>query len=43
MLWVLKLSQWDGSYKHPKHMLILMGKKLFTILRSIFLLSKPVY
>ena len=21
-------SQWDGSFKHPKHMLKLMGKKI---------------
>ena len=26
-------------FEHPKHMLKLMGKKIFTILRSIFLLS----
>ena len=26
-------SQWDGSFEHPKHMLKLMGKKIFTILR----------
>ena len=30
MLWV----QRDGSFENPKHMLILMGKNLFTILRS---------
>ena len=27
-------SQWDGSFEQPKHMLKLMGKKIFTILRS---------
>ena len=27
-------SQWDGSFEHPKHMLKLMGKKIFTILCS---------
>ena len=27
-------SQGDGSFEHPKHMLKLMGKKIFTILRS---------
>ena len=33
MLWVLKQSsQWDGSFEHQKHMLKLMGKKIFTIL-----------
>ena len=29
-------SQWDGSFEHLKHMLKLMGKKIFTILRSKF-------
>ena len=42
MLWVLKRtvslrrffwSHLDGSFEHPKHMLKLMGKKIFTILR----------
>ena len=23
-------SQWDGSFEHPKHMIKLMGKKIFT-------------
>ena len=27
-----ELSQWEGSFEHPKHMLKLMGKKIFTIL-----------
>ena len=27
-------SQWDGSFEHPKHIFILMGKKIITILRS---------
>ena len=27
-------SQWDGSFEHPKHMLKLMDKKIFTILHS---------
>ena len=27
-----ELSQWDGSFEHQKHMLKLMGKKIFTIL-----------
>ena len=26
-------SQWDGSFEHPKRMLKLMGKKIFTFLR----------
>ena len=30
-------SQWDGSFEHPKHMLKLIGKKIFTILRWHFL------
>ena len=30
-------SQWDGSFEHPKHMLKIMGKKIFTILRWQFL------
>ena len=29
-------SQWDSSFEHPKQMFKLMGKKIFTILRSIF-------
>ena len=29
-------SQWDGSYEHPKHMLKLRDKKIFSILRSYF-------
>ena len=41
MLWVLKRtismrrflpSQLDGSFEHPKHILKIMGKKIFTIL-----------
>ena len=52
MFWVLKRtvllyskepSQVDGSFEHPKHMLKLMGKKIFTILAENFRLSKPVY
>ena len=35
-------SQLDGSFENPKHMLKLMGKKIFTILRRDFCLSKPV-
>ena len=35
MLWVLKkTSQLDGSFEHPKHMLKLTGKKIFTVLGS---------
>ena len=30
-------SQWDGSFEHPKHMLKIMGKKIFTILCWKFL------
>ena len=42
MLWVLKeSSQLDGSFEHPKHMLKIMGKKIFTILPCFFCLSKP--
>ena len=29
-----KYPQWDSSLEHPKHMLKLMGKKIFTILSS---------
>ena len=36
-------SQWDSSFEHPKHMLKLIGKKIFAILRWHFCLSKPVY
>ena len=35
-------SQWDGSFEHPKHMLKIMGKKIFTILHEKFCLSKPL-
>ena len=35
-------SQLDGSFEHPKYMLRLVAKKIFTILPSNFLLSKPV-
>ena len=28
-------TQWDGSFEHPKHMLKLMDKKIFTFLRSL--------
>ena len=35
MLWVLKdPSHWDDSFEHPKEMLKLMDKKIFTNLRS---------
>ena len=37
-----ELSQWDGSFGHTKHKLKIMGKKIFTILRWNFHLSKPV-
>ena len=32
-----ELSQWDGSFEHPKHMIKLVGKKMFTSLRLKFL------
>ena len=35
-------SQSGGSFKHPKHILKVMGKKIFTILCWNFLLSKPL-
>ena len=36
-------SQWDSSFEHPKHMLKLMGKKIFTIdAECFFCLSKPL-
>ena len=35
MLWVLKRTvSMDSSFEHPKHMLKLMGKRIFTILCS---------
>ena len=46
MLWVLKrnVSMREGSFAYPKHMLEIMGKKIFTILRrEKFCLSKPMY
>ena len=30
-------SQWDGSFEQPKHVLKIMGMKIFTILRWKFL------
>ena len=36
-------SQWDCSFEHQKHMIKLMGKKIFTILRTKNCLSKPVF
>ena len=34
---------WDGSFEHPKYMLKLMDKKIFTILHSKFwLISRPM-
>ena len=33
-------SQWDGSFEHPKHTFKLIGKKIFTILRSKLLFIK---
>ena len=30
-------SQWNGSFEQPKHMLKIMGKKIFTILHRNFL------
>ena len=35
-------SQKDGSFEHPKHMLQLIGKKIFTFYAENFCLSKPV-
>ena len=29
-----ELSKWDGSFEYLKHMLKMMGKKIFTIVRS---------
>ena len=42
MLWVLKrtvLIKWDGSFEHPKHVLKLMGEKLFKIYAKIVFLN----
>ena len=27
----LEPFEWDGSFEHPKHMLKLMGKNIFTL------------
>ena len=37
-------SQWDGSFEHPKHILKLMDKKIFTILRSkiLFIMKQTI-
>ena len=32
-----ELSQWDGSYEHPKHMFKVIGKKILTFKRWKFL------
>ena len=43
MLWVPKRTVSMTPFEHPKHMLKLIGKKIFTILRSkIFFISKPL-
>ena len=49
MLWVLKRtvslrrsSHWDGSFEHPKYMLKLIGKKIFTIVRSKILFIQTI-
>ena len=34
ILWILKRTVSDGSFEHPKYMLSMMGKKIFTILLS---------
>ena len=36
------MNRLNGSFEYPKHMLKLMGKKIFTILRLKKCLSKPV-
>ena len=37
ILWILKeRSQLDGSFEHTKHMLKIVDKKIFTILRLFF-------
>ena len=33
--------QWDGSFEHPKHMLKIMGKKIFKNLRWKYLFILP--
>ena len=44
MLWVLKRTvSMRCSFEHPKHMLKLMGKKIYTLFAENFCLSKPVY
>ena len=43
MLWVPKRTVSMSPFEHPKHMLKLIGKKIFTVLRSKNLfISKPV-
>ena len=43
MLWVLKEpSQWDGYFKHLKHMFKLMDKKIIPILRFFFCITGPM-
>ena len=38
-----ELSQWDGSFEHPKNVLKLMGKKYLQFYAEKFCLSKPVF
>ena len=43
MMWALKRTvSLRRFFEHPKHMLKLMAKKIYTILRSIFFLTKPM-
>ena len=37
-----EMSQWDGSFDHPNHMLKIMGKKIVLIGTENVCLSKPV-
>ena len=39
---IILLFQGAGSFGHSKHILKLMGKKIFTLLRQKFCLSKPM-
>ena len=40
--YVKESSHQDDSFEHPKHMLKLMGKKIFTVLRFKNCISKPM-
>ena len=43
MLVISTQKEWEGSFEHPKHMLKMMGMKIFTIVHWKMFVSKPVF